>query len=159
MDWVKANVYCMKMNALLVSIHSSEEDALMHFLCNSESSCWTGLNDVDNEGVMQWLDGTSIDYTNFTPGQPDNYGGNEHFVHLMKEGTWNDQDWHVKYYALCKRPRDNNCEAPRDDRRRIVYSQKERNEVERAFEKSDMPKRQVRSNDKTTVTPDATEGY
>jgi len=162
MDWVKASVYCMKMNALLVSIHSSEENALMHFLCNSESSCWTGMNDIDNEGVMQWLDGTKIDYANFGPAEPNNNGGDENFVHITTEGMWNDQDWYVKYYALCKRPRDNHCEAPRDDHRRIVYSQKERNEefiADRAFAKSDMPKRQVRSNDTVTVTPEATEGY
>lgn len=155
MDWVKASVYCMKMNALLVSIHSSEENALMQFLCNSEF-CWTGLNDNDNEGVWEWLDETVLDYANFAPNQPDNANGDEHFVHIWADGMWNDNQWYEKFYALCKRPRDD-CEAPKDDHRRIVYSQKEGNEefiLSRAFAKSDMPKRKGRSHDNKTVTPE-----
>merc|ERR1719357_172002 len=71
----------MEMKAVLVSIHSSEEDALMGFLC-SPDQCWTGMNDNEIEGIMKWIDGTTVDYTNFLVGQPNNNHGDEHFVHI-----------------------------------------------------------------------------
>merc|ERR1719285_253920 len=144
----------MEMNAVLDSIHSSEEDALMNFLCSSDQ-CWTGMNDNEIEGIMKWIDGTTVDYTNFYVGQPDNKDGDEHFVKLRVDGKWNDQQWDLKYYALCKRPHDNNYEAPKADHRRIVYSQQEGNEELESggdVSKSDMANRKGSLTETTTVS-------
>merc|ERR1719233_168850 len=143
----------MEMNSVLVSIHSSEENALMSFLCGSDT-CWTGMNDHEIEGIMKWIDGTTVDYTKFLAGQPDNSGGFENYVEIQEDGGWNDQDWDSTRHALCKRPHDNHHEAPKVDHRRIVYSQHKGNEELDSggdVSKSDMPSRKGMSTETTTV--------
>jgi Concanavalin A-like lectin/glucanases superfamily/Putative metal-binding motif/PKD domain/SprB repeat/CARDB/Fibronectin type III domain len=43
-----------------------------------ESNCWV------------WQDNTSMVYKNWGINQPDNYLGQEHYVHVLNDGTWND---------------------------------------------------------------------
>ena len=63
--WEDARNFCMDEGGDLISIHDeltrdyifvifSEELGIMHF--------WIGLNDLDNDGVYEWSDGTPVDF-------------------------------------------------------------------------------------------------
>ena len=52
---------------------------------------WVGLNDIDQEGMFVWTDGSPNTYTRFDANQPDNRAGNEHCV-LMKYQDGNFMD-------------------------------------------------------------------
>jgi hypothetical protein len=57
---------------------------------------WIGLRRNFPGGPLVWVTGEKIDYSNWEPGQPDNNGGNESYVHLFGNvgnkvpGVWND---------------------------------------------------------------------
>lgn len=60
-------------------------------------SCWIGLSDHAQEGGFAWLDGTSVEYLNWSPGEPNEWGfeeSGEDYVAMRYDGTrggaWND---------------------------------------------------------------------
>jgi hypothetical protein len=61
-----------------------------------DRSLWIGLTDQAVEGHFVWTSGEPLTYTNWIPGQPDNFTGSENWVHMMKgnngyvPGEWND---------------------------------------------------------------------
>jgi Concanavalin A-like lectin/glucanases superfamily/PKD domain/Putative metal-binding motif/CARDB/Fibronectin type III domain len=54
-----------------------------------ESNCWI------------WQDNTAMVYKNWEVNQPDNHLGQEHYVHVLNDGTWNDNSGNfLSQYAL-----------------------------------------------------------
>ena len=47
-------------------------------------SLWIGLREVGTEGSYQWVSGDSAGYTNWFPGEPNNGGGGESYVHMLR---------------------------------------------------------------------------
>ena len=75
----------------LADVNSAEENA---YLANQLqiNSAWIGLNDYENEGTFTWCSGAPFgSYTNWYPGQPNNFNGNQDYVEMLADGTWNDQ--------------------------------------------------------------------
>jgi len=105
MSWVEAVNYCVEVDAVLTSIHSAEENAYINdYVRNSTTDdCWIGLNDIDNEGDWQWVDGTTFDYSYWAPYEPNNEDENEHTVQIWRYGKWNDYISTIDNYAICKR--------------------------------------------------------
>jgi hypothetical protein len=68
----------------------------------SSSVIWIGLNDAAQEGTFVWSSGEVVTFTNWSPGQPDNYywgsHGYENYAHMWTSGSgqpdflgqWND---------------------------------------------------------------------
>ena len=73
----------------LVSIHSLAEDSFVLSLV-TPGEWWIGFSDAAVEGNFDWSDGTAVDFTNWSPGEPNN-SGNEDFT-LVNTGStkWND---------------------------------------------------------------------
>ena len=58
---------------------------------------WIGLRRETRGGPFEWVRGDKLDYTNWGPGQPDDCGGDERFVHIWSHtatcpGKWNDAE-------------------------------------------------------------------
>lgn len=60
-------------------------------------SCWIGLSDREQEGGFAWMDGTAVEYLNWSPGEPNEWGGEESgedYVSMRYDatrgGAWND---------------------------------------------------------------------
>lgn len=53
---------------------------------------WVGLNDIDEENVFVWTDGSPKSYAKFYSNQPNNAGGNEDCVVMFKNfgGVYGD---------------------------------------------------------------------
>eukprot|EP01084_Bolivina_argentea_P153556 267750_1 len=75
-DFYSANDYCLNnFGTNLASIHSDYESQEISDLCNTYSyqNCLIGLNDINYEGVYEWIDGSVVDYPiNWKDGSPDN---------------------------------------------------------------------------------------
>uniref|UniRef100_A0A8C6URS8 C-type lectin domain-containing protein n=1 Tax=Neogobius melanostomus TaxID=47308 RepID=A0A8C6URS8_9GOBI len=59
--WTMAEESCNNLGGNLASIHSDEENAFINGLINGPA--WLGGNDMDQEGVWRWTDGSPWDYT------------------------------------------------------------------------------------------------
>ncbi|KAA3623922.1 MAG: HYR domain-containing protein, partial [Bacteroidetes bacterium] len=75
----------------LVTINSAAENT---YVSNFNSGrIWIGHTDRDSEGNWEWVTGEPVIYTNWAPGEPNNYGGNEDWAVINWSGTnpdWND---------------------------------------------------------------------
>ena len=64
---------------------------------------WIGLTDQGQEGAWKSPDGRAADELRFRAGQPDNAGGNEHFVHINgADWDWNDIPGNAEYPFICE---------------------------------------------------------
>ena len=79
------------MNLVYASIHSADQNAAALAACNGKE-CWIGFHDATNEGQFEWYDGSVSDYSNWSWGEPNDWGWNgedcnytfffyKHFVH------------------------------------------------------------------------------
>merc|ERR1719419_650910 len=51
MSWTEADNFCEDLGAELASVHSTEENTFLYYLCGSEDACWLGFSDAEVEGV------------------------------------------------------------------------------------------------------------
>jgi hypothetical protein len=77
----------------LVAINSAEENEFITSTfsnVNGGRSVWLGATDRDDNAHYTWLNADPFSYTNFIPGQPDNFNHLEHYLELVPSGQWND---------------------------------------------------------------------
>jgi len=88
--WPTAKTTCEANGGYLAVVNNSAEN---EFLANLliQQSAWIGCTDVNSEGHFQWVNGDALTYTNWYPGQPNNYNGNQDYVEMLSNGQWNDQ--------------------------------------------------------------------
>lgn len=79
----------------LTTITSSSENAFITQKLNGFG--WIGANDAENENIWKWVTGpeagtviSNTTYTNWAPGEPNNYYGVEDWAHFYSDGSWND---------------------------------------------------------------------
>ncbi|XP_072020401.1 macrophage mannose receptor 1-like [Amphiura filiformis] len=106
-----AQTTCEGMNANLVSIHDENEQSFLSTRADGiRRNLWIGLHDLSGEGNFEWSDSTSIDFTNWAPGEPNNAGNGEDCVHLTAAyhnvGMWNDLECDRQENYICKRHKD-----------------------------------------------------
>ncbi len=88
-DWFASRDACAQAGGYLVCIGSAAENV---FLCNSltgQFGTWTGFSEQGAEGIWSWVNGESVNYTNWGSGEPNNSGGDESFAALVLGGGWN----------------------------------------------------------------------
>ena len=108
-DWWDAQLACETYGYDLVKIEDISES---NWLKPTGSGFWTGLNDLDTEGVWLWfVDDSPLDpslespNSNWVANEPNNAMGDEHCMMLTSVG-WNDYP--------CTNTRGYICEAPLD---------------------------------------------
>ncbi|XP_034026719.1 collectin-12-like isoform X3 [Thalassophryne amazonica] len=89
-----AKATCKSYSASLLIISDREEQKWLKKETTGKGYFWMGLTDKDEESVWRWVDGTKPAFTNWKPGQPDNWGHGhqigEDCAGLIHEGLWND---------------------------------------------------------------------
>ncbi|GFN98051.1 mannose receptor c type 1 [Plakobranchus ocellatus] len=113
--WEDAREVCIKDSADLVTVlDSCMSKTIEEQLKSKTGAYWIGLNDQLKEGLWRWLDDTNmINYTNWAPGQPNNYSyqesGHERGqdcveVGKHKNGQWNDHVCTAARKFICEQP-------------------------------------------------------
>eukprot|EP00057_Strongylocentrotus_purpuratus_P001368 XP_001198502.2 PREDICTED: echinoidin [Strongylocentrotus purpuratus] len=105
----------------LVSIHSQPEQDFVTALYESSrkkgdeyAGHWFGLHDTSTDGTFEWTDGTTVDFTHWKPGQPDNHPntvGNENcgvmrsrYGNEWQDGQCVQPSYSLIHYFICKTP-------------------------------------------------------
>lgn len=102
--WDKANIEAINLGGHLATITSQEEnDFIFSLLPSSNVPYWLGATDSKNEGTWEWVNGegifwengTSLMYTNWAEGEPNNDTWKDEdslaFAFFEADGrTWND---------------------------------------------------------------------
>jgi flagellin len=90
--WSDAKAAAEEAGGHLATISGADELAQVMSSVGAGANLWIGLTDENSEGNFQWVTGESATYTNWLSGQPDNSGGNQHYVKLsdLSAGQWDD---------------------------------------------------------------------
>jgi hypothetical protein len=88
-NWNDASLDCQNWGGGLVQVDSRAEDTLLAGRVLVQ--IWIGASDQAVEGRQVWSGGAPLVYTNWAPGQPDDYLGIEDCtVKQRPQGNWND---------------------------------------------------------------------
>ena len=68
LDWKDAETHCQLEGGHLVSIRSTEENQFVTKFVKMDT--WIGANDFNSEGDWEWSDGSTWDYSDWNPGNP-----------------------------------------------------------------------------------------
>lgn len=52
--------------------------------------------------LLLFIIGTPMTFFNWTAGEPNNQGGNEHYIVVNSDGYWNDEDAKKYHKVLCQ---------------------------------------------------------
>nr|XP_055064554.1 CD209 antigen-like protein C [Misgurnus anguillicaudatus] len=99
-NWTESRSYCKEKEADLIIINNKEEHDFVHKVSGTEST-WIGLTDIDVEGRWKWVDNSTLNYSFWVSGEPNDKTGTENCVESYPSG-WND--------LSCNKPRNWICE-------------------------------------------------
>lgn len=78
----------------MVIINDNDEQKWLQKQTSGKGYFWMGLTDREEENAWRWLDGTEPAFSQWKPGQPDNWSHGhergEDCAGLIHEGLWND---------------------------------------------------------------------
>ena len=96
--WTASEAEAEEMDGTLAIVRNADEQAWIFSTFAKfggvERGLWIGLHRTEPGGKFVWMDGSPLDYAHWYPGEPNNVGGIEDFVHMRWDpaapGTWND---------------------------------------------------------------------
>lgn len=65
---------------------------------------WLGMDDLEEEGVWEWNDGSEILYENWHGGEPNDWGSGEDCGAFWIDHHWNDFPCWNNLGVLCEAP-------------------------------------------------------
>jgi len=122
--WATAKAAAVGVGGYLASVTSGAEDAWLVSNGLTTNTPWIGGTDEAVEGQWVWLSGESFSYTNWNAGEP-NDSGNEDYMTIRPDGTWNDWNASGTAYYIVEWNTDPNLPAdPANLRATLVSDQR-----------------------------------
>ncbi len=91
--WTQAKANAEALGGHLVTFESPAENSYVS--TKFSQTAWIGLTDQNREGEWLWETGEPYNYTNWNPGQPDNWLGAQNYALMnwptASNGRWDDQ--------------------------------------------------------------------
>ncbi|XP_034038503.1 collectin-12-like [Thalassophryne amazonica] len=110
LNFNEANMLCINMSFHMLIINNIEEQEFVRNQTAGKGYFWMGLTDRVEENVWMWVDGTLPIFTNWKPGQPDNWThgheDGEDCAGLIHNASWNDFYCTDRIGFICERPSD-----------------------------------------------------
>lgn len=73
-SWAHAQQRCLSLGGNLATIHNYEENDFVKRLAQGREA-WIGLSDAQENRYWFWINSRPLQYTNWCPGEPNNYKG------------------------------------------------------------------------------------
>uniref|UniRef100_A0A9J7Z1L2 Si:ch73-343l4.8 n=1 Tax=Cyprinus carpio carpio TaxID=630221 RepID=A0A9J7Z1L2_CYPCA len=108
-SWSDSRQYCRDCGADLVIINTEEKQRFISSLVSER--VWIGLSDREQEGIMKWVDNSTLKQGFWLKGEPNNTD-NEDCIELNynrgKTGwsplnSWNDDQCSAKKKGICEK--------------------------------------------------------
>ncbi|KAI6646294.1 Mannose-binding protein C [Oopsacas minuta] len=103
-NWENSKALCTAPQTI-ASISSSEENDVLYSLTDVSTGyvdCWIGFNDIITENSFGWVDDSSVSYTNWGYGQPNEGSGDEDCVQITPDSYWYDISCEdIKHCLFC----------------------------------------------------------
>ncbi|KAM4557241.1 collectin-12 [Fundulus diaphanus] len=107
LNFNEANKFCKNMSSHMLIINNIEEQQFIRNSISKKGFFWLGLTDKEEENVWKWVDGTIPVFTNWKPGQPDNWthghANGEDCAGLINNANWNDFYCTDRIGFICER--------------------------------------------------------
>ena len=112
-DWFAAGTGCRNISGYLVEITDAcENDFVSSFAIGLGTSFWMGGSDQVQEGEWEWVHSqtkiSNATFSDWGPGRPDNWQGNEHYLLLRVDGVrsyWEDVKHSLQFPYICEKER------------------------------------------------------
>ncbi|XP_059410856.1 C-type lectin domain family 4 member M-like isoform X1 [Carassius carassius] len=128
-SWSESRQYCRDRGADLIIIKSEEKQVSLckcllmnennhtysmlflftqrHISSLVKERVWIGLSDIENEGIMKWVDYSPLNQGFWLKGEPNDQGGTEDCIELMPSNpvlnNWNDLPCSEKKEFICEK--------------------------------------------------------
>ncbi|XP_008940691.1 PREDICTED: C-type lectin domain family 17, member A-like, partial [Merops nubicus] len=103
-SWLEAKSSCAEFNAHLPVVDTEQENKFLANHIMENRVFWLGLTDEHSEGAWQWVDGRSLSFTFWSPGEPNNVGQQgEDCATIFPNGFWNDVPCTNQEAWICER--------------------------------------------------------
>nr|XP_006813569.1 PREDICTED: macrophage mannose receptor 1-like [Saccoglossus kowalevskii] len=105
-SWQDANSFCNAHASYLASIHSQEEQQLIHYGLGQRGAWagWIGLRENSAATEYVWSDSSALTYTNWAPNEPNDAHQSEQCVEIRtSDGMWNDNNCGDRLSFACKK--------------------------------------------------------
>ena len=66
---------------------------------NPSDAVWIGAVDTRHNGVWEWTDGSTFDFSNWVFGQPD---GGQYYTYMDNHGEWRDFEYNHYLEYMCQ---------------------------------------------------------
>ncbi len=87
-SWNTAQHDALESGGYLAVVNSAEENTYLKDAVNYNA--WIGFTDKNSEGSFSWVNGETVNYTNWNNGEPNDYGSGEDYTEMRNNGKWND---------------------------------------------------------------------
>ncbi|KJU84923.1 secreted protein containing C-type lectin domain protein [Candidatus Magnetobacterium bavaricum] len=103
MNWKDAKAHCETLGGYLATLTSKAENDFVYKNCITKGTnyYWLGGTDEEQEGDWKWITGETFSYTNWHTGEPNNLAGQQHYLQLYSDGTWDD-NWVEQHNLICE---------------------------------------------------------
>uniref|UniRef100_A0A8C0FVQ0 C-type lectin domain-containing protein n=1 Tax=Chelonoidis abingdonii TaxID=106734 RepID=A0A8C0FVQ0_CHEAB len=82
--------------------NSAENSTIQQIIVCHNKVAYIGINNTQTEGSFKYLSGEAIAYSNWTAGEPNNFGGIEDCVGMYPDGRGNDKFCNEKQLIICE---------------------------------------------------------
>ncbi|XP_037537282.1 collectin-12 [Nematolebias whitei] len=110
LNFNEANKFCTNISSHMLIINDNEEQQYVKNVIAGKGYFWLGLTDKEKENVWKWVDGTMPVFTQWKPGQPDNWTHGheegEDCAGLIHNANWNDFYCTDRIGFICERSSD-----------------------------------------------------
>jgi glucose/arabinose dehydrogenase len=91
--WEEAQAEAVAAGGNLVTINNAAEQTWVWDTFGKTRALWIGLTDKVQEGQWRWASGEALAYTNWIPGEPNSFGGEQDYAVIgSANGQWDDQN-------------------------------------------------------------------
>ncbi|WP_216644969.1 lectin-like protein, partial [Microcystis aeruginosa] len=96
-SWTEAQAEAQRLGGNLITINNADEQQWILNTFGTTGNYWIGLKKNLSNGTWEWTNGETVNYLNWSPNEPNNYGGIENYGMIIgdqdagyAQGKWND---------------------------------------------------------------------